>query len=119
MLFSVIVGITATCLIWHGVRKLTMTKIEKKDETRPIPYDGKKTREELIEKTLKQLFRVRLAGLILCAAAAVGLYLHVPKTVVALVAACGCIMQYVAYRIRNMRDKSLRQLGDNAFYDRD
>ena len=64
-----------------------MTKIEKKDGTRPIPYDGKKTREELIEKTLKQLFRVRLAGLILCAAAAVGLYLHVPMTVVALVAA--------------------------------
>lgn len=96
-----------------------MTKIEKKDETRPIPYDGKKTREELIEKTLKQLFRVRLAGLILCSAAAVGLYLDAPKTLVALVAACGCIMQYVAYRIRNRRDKTLRQLGENAYYDRD
>lgn len=101
--FSLLVGVGGVALVWAIARLLAARLSGRTARLAPLPEMKGREEEvspEEIDAAYRTVFRRRLGGLALCAAAFVMWFLGGHWLAALALAATGCVLQYLAYRLR-------------------
>lgn len=103
LVFSLLVGVGGVALVWAAARFLAARLSGRTARLAPPPEMKGRDEEvspEEIDAAYRTVFRRRLGGLALCAAAFLVWFLGGHWLAALMLAAAGCVLQYLAYRLR-------------------
>lgn len=103
LVFSLLVGVGGVVLVWAAARLLAASLSGRTARSALLPAAKGREEEvspEEIDAAYRTVFRRRLGGLALCAAAFLVWFLGGHWLVALMLAAAGCVLQYLAYRLR-------------------
>ncbi len=104
LMMALLVGFFGICIVWtvssnyarrHGAGQESCTQTSAQPDE-----DYEEPSQEEIDATYRKIFSVRILGLVLCLLAVAVLYFGLHSGLALLLAAAGCITQYLSFRIR-------------------
>lgn len=104
LMMALLVGFFGICIVWtvssNYVRRHGGCQGSCAEEGAQPDGDREEPSQEEIDATYRRIFHIRILGLVLCLLAVAVLYFGLHSGLALLLAAAGCITQYLSFRIR-------------------